>query len=40
MYIGLCNLVVTKDRLGCWVPARTTTSNQRESPLSTQASKL
>ena len=36
--IGLCQLMVTKDSLGCWVPARVTTSNQIESPFSTQAS--
>ncbi|XP_019848684.1 PREDICTED: uncharacterized protein LOC105316712 [Amphimedon queenslandica] len=35
---GLCQLTVTKDSLGCWIPPRVTTSKQRESPLSTQAS--
>lgn len=38
VYLDLCQLIVTKDSLGCWVPPRITTSKQRESPVSTQAS--
>lgn len=35
---GLCQFVIAKDSLGCWIPPRVTTSKQRESPLSTQTS--
>jgi afadin len=35
---GLCELIVSRESLGYWIPARIATSKQKESPMSTQTS--